>query len=154
MPIVPYLYYRDVAKALAFLRKAFGATPVGDTVKDARGRITHGSVLLGDDMVMMGCPGRTFKNPKKLGQTTQNLYVEVADVDAHHARAKRAGAAILEAPLDTPYGHRRYAVEDPEGHHWYFWHGLAAGTPAKATRATATRAASRARKRPSRAPKR
>ncbi len=124
MAIIPYLYYRDVSKMLTFLSKAFGAKQVGDTMRDARGRITHASVMLGDDMVMMGFPGTSYKNPKKLGQTTQNLYVGDADVDKHHAKATKAGARIIEAPLDTPYGHRRYAVEDPEGHHWYFWHEL------------------------------
>ncbi len=124
MPIIPYLYYRDVSKALAFLSKAFGAKPVGDTVRDARGRVTHASVMLGDDMLMMGYPGPSYKNPKQLGQTALNLYVGVPDVDKHHAKAKKARAKIMEAPLDTPYGHRRYAVVDPEGHHWYFWHEL------------------------------
>jgi len=46
------------------------------------------------------------------------VYVE--DVDAHHARAAAAGAEIAEEPHDEPYGERRYAAEDPEGHCWYF----------------------------------
>ena len=46
------------------------------------------------------------------------MYVE--DVDAHCARAREAGAEIAEEPNDQPYGDRRYAAEDPEGHLWYF----------------------------------
>ena len=69
---------------------------------------------------MMGCPGSGYRNPKRLGQATQNLYVNVKAVDKHFERAKKAGATILEEPVDTPYGHRRYAVIDPEGHQWYF----------------------------------
>jgi uncharacterized glyoxalase superfamily protein PhnB len=44
----------------------------------------------------------------------------VEDVDKHFERAKKAGATVLEEPADTEYGHRRYGVEDPEGHQWYF----------------------------------
>jgi uncharacterized glyoxalase superfamily protein PhnB len=44
----------------------------------------------------------------------------VADVDKHCARARKAGATIIEEPGDTAYGHRRYGAEDPEGHVWYF----------------------------------
>jgi len=51
---------------------------------------------------------------------TQSLYVDVPDVDKHFARARKAGAAILEEPQNTPYGHRRYGAADPEGHQWYF----------------------------------
>jgi len=41
-------------------------------------------------------------------------------VDKHFERARKAGAKILEEPVDTFYGHRRYGAEDPEGHQWYF----------------------------------
>jgi hypothetical protein len=46
-------------------------------------------------------------------------------VNAHFERARKAGAAILEEPKDTFYGHRRYGAEDPEGHQWYFAQGIA-----------------------------
>jgi uncharacterized glyoxalase superfamily protein PhnB len=75
---------------------------------------------LGDDLIMMGAPGSAYRNPKQLGQATQNLYVSVEDVDKHFDRAKKAGATILEEPADTSYGSRRYGAEDPEGHQWYF----------------------------------
>ncbi len=133
MAITPYLYYRDVGAALTFLAKAFGFRTVGDQMVDARGRINHAAMQRGDDLVMMGCPGSRYKNPKRLGQVTQNLYVTVDDADKHYARAKKAGAQILEEPMDTPYGHRRYGAVDPEGHHWYFAHEL---KRPRATRAT------------------
>ncbi len=92
-------------------RRRFGAKAVGDTVMDARGRVTHASVLLGDDMLMMGYPGPSYKSPKQLGQTALNLYVGVPDVDKHHAKAKKARAKIMEgAPRHAACGHRRYAV--------------------------------------------
>jgi uncharacterized glyoxalase superfamily protein PhnB len=69
---------------------------------------------------MMGYPGPEYKNPKRLGHVTQNPCVIVHDVDKHFARARKAGAKILEEPTNTLYGHRRYGAEDPEGHQWYF----------------------------------
>jgi len=124
MAITPYLYYRDVDAALTFLATSFGFRKTGEQMKDGRGRTTHAAMQLGDDLVMMGSPGPRFKGPKRLGQTTQSLYVTVEDVDKHFARAKKTGAHILEEPLDTPYGHRRYGAEDPEGHQWYFAHEI------------------------------
>ena len=122
MSITPYLLYEDVGGALKFLAKAFGFRKYGVQVKGTDGTINHAAMQLGDDLIMMGYPGPKFKNPKRLGQATQHLYVNVDQVDKHFARAKKAGAKILEEPTDTEYGHRRYGIEDPEGHQWYFAH--------------------------------
>jgi len=46
--------------------------------------------------------------------------VYVADVDAHYARAKAAGAEIVMELEDTDYGSRGYSVRDLEGHLWSF----------------------------------
>jgi uncharacterized glyoxalase superfamily protein PhnB len=48
------------------------------------------------------------------------LNVFVDDVDAHHARAVVAGANVIFAPIDQPYGQREYGVSDPEGRIWSF----------------------------------
>jgi uncharacterized glyoxalase superfamily protein PhnB len=84
------------------------------------GKINHAAMKFGDDLIMMGYPGPKYKNPKRLGHSTQSLYVNVDDVDKHFERARKAGAKILEEPKNTFYGHRRYGAEDPEGHQWYF----------------------------------
>jgi PhnB protein len=120
MAITPYLLYEDVGAALKFLSKAFGFRRYGAQASGSDGKLNHASMKLGEDLIMMGRPGGGYRNPKRLGQATQNLYVNVDDVDKHFARAKRAGASILEEPADTGYGARRYGAEDPEGHQWYF----------------------------------
>ncbi len=48
------------------------------------------------------------------------LNVFVDDVDAHHERALAAGATILYAPVNQPYGQREYGVSDSEGRVWSF----------------------------------
>lgn len=120
MPRVsPYLYYEDAAAALRFLADAFGFRERARVADDA-GRVTHAEMTLGDGLIMLGCPGPDYRNPKRLGQQTQSLYVHVDDVDAHGAHARKAGAKIVEEPADQHYGDRRYGAEDPEGHEWYF----------------------------------
>jgi uncharacterized glyoxalase superfamily protein PhnB len=59
------------------------------------------------------------------GKCTQNLAIFVDDADAHCARAKAAGAAIIREPRTDDYGDdywadRSYGAKDPEGHHWWF----------------------------------
>jgi uncharacterized glyoxalase superfamily protein PhnB len=120
MSITPYLLYEDVASALKFLSRAFGFRKFGAQMRRPDGRINHAAMKLGDHLIMMGYPGPQYKNPKRLGQATQSLYVNVHNVDAHFKRARKAGATILEEPKDAPYGDRRYGAEDPEGHQWYF----------------------------------
>jgi PhnB protein len=117
--ITPYLYYEDVAAALAWLARAFGfrerlRMPGPD------GSVMHAEMQLADGVVMMGRPGPDYRSPKRLGQVTQSLYVYVDDVNAHFRRAKDAGAKVIEEPADQFYGDRRYGAEDPEGHLWYF----------------------------------
>lgn len=117
--VTPYLYYQDVAGALRFLADAFGFRErLRMPGKD--GDIMHAEMTLGDGLVMMGCPSKDYRNPKRLGEQTQSLYIYVDDVDAHCARAKKAGARIINEPEDQFYGDRRYGAEDPEGHHWFF----------------------------------
>jgi len=120
MAITPYLLYEDVGEALKFLSNAFGFKEYGEQHRNADGTINHAAMQFEDHVVMMGCPGGSYKNPKKLGHATKMLYIDVQDVDQHFARAQKAGARIIEEPKDTFYGARRYGAEDPEGHQWYF----------------------------------
>ena len=120
MAITPYLLYRDAGAALEWLSEAFGLRKSGSPHQDAAGRVTHAQMRLGDAVLLLGSPGPDFRNPKALGHATQNLYVDVANVDKHYARAVKAGARVVEEPKDTFYGARRYGAEDLEGHVWYF----------------------------------
>ena len=129
MSITPYLYYEDVDRTLSFLAKAFGSRKCGVSMRGPDGKTSHASMKLGDAIVMMGRPGGGYRNPKRLGQATQGLYVHVKAVDRHFTRARIAGAKILEKPNNTEYGHRRYGATDPEGHEWYFAQVLSGPTP-------------------------
>jgi PhnB protein len=127
--LTPYLLYKDVGKALNWLTKAFGFIEDGERFTGEDGTIQHAAMKISKDgaPLMMGCPGPKYKNPKKLGSVTVLMYVDVDNVDKHFARAKKAGAKIIEKPADTFYGARRYGATDPEGHQWYFAQELKAG---------------------------
>lgn len=119
MAITPYLLYEDVGGALKFLSRAFGFRKYGPAMSRSGGKINHAAMKFGDDLIMMGCPRTKYRNPKRLGQATQSLYINVPNVEKHYQRARKAGATILEEPKDA-FGQRRYGAEDPEGHQWYF----------------------------------
>jgi uncharacterized glyoxalase superfamily protein PhnB len=119
--VVPYLLYEDVDAALGFLGRAFGFE---ETLRytGSEGYVNHAEMRIGDDgIIFLGDPGDQYRNPKKLGQETVGLYVQVdEDVDALCERARGAGAEILEEPADQEYGDRRFTARDLEGHHWFF----------------------------------
>jgi uncharacterized glyoxalase superfamily protein PhnB len=114
--VLPHLTYRDVASAIAWLTGAFGFTEHYRYGEAPDGAQMH----LGEAWIMLNAarPGRA--SPAQLGCGTQSLTVFIDDVDAHYARAKSAGAKIVEEPHETIYGEYQYAAEDPEGHHWLF----------------------------------
>ncbi len=108
-PIIPY---RDPRAAIEFLCDAFGFER-HELHEGDDGELQHVELRLGDDVIMptdtrMGEPGHA------------HTYVVVADADAHHDRAKAAGAQVTAELRDTDYGSRDYAARDPEGNSWYF----------------------------------
>ena len=115
MDVSPSLVYRDPRAALEFLERAFGFER-GVVVEDGD-RIAHADLWHGDSCVMFG-----GERSDDLGQPPGSgwNYVVVEDADAHHARAKEAGAEIVMELVDTDYASRDYAARDPEGNVWNF----------------------------------
>ena len=117
--VTPYLLYPDAEAAVEFLTRAFGFREVDRTIGAAGG--LHVELEVGPDgsAVYIGGPPGDFRGPAEVGGTSL-VYVLVDDVDAHHARSKAEGATIVEELVDTPFGHRRYTCDDPQGHEWSF----------------------------------
>jgi uncharacterized glyoxalase superfamily protein PhnB len=118
----PSVIYQDDRAALDWLAKAFGFE-VSLIVEDDSGKIQHAEMKYRGALISIA---REFmdatKSPKSLGgKITQLTHVELdTDVDAHCARARAAGATILQEPQDQFYGDRTYRAIDPEGHIWVF----------------------------------
>jgi len=113
----PVLRYKDGTAALAWLDRAFGfARRAAYEAPD--GSIAHAELAHGNAMIMVGSGPA---DPANAWSTVrQGIYVRVDDVDAHHARARAAGAEIVRPLADTDYGARKYSVRDLEGNLWSF----------------------------------
>jgi uncharacterized glyoxalase superfamily protein PhnB len=120
--VIPCLRFADPDAALDFLKRAFGFDE-RLVARDGDGRIVHAELVLGGGMIMIGPADRALHDwrlAREAGCVTASIHVLVDDADAHHARAAAAGAAILEAPADPPYGGREYVARDGEGNLWSF----------------------------------
>ena len=123
--VIPTMRYRDAPAAIEWLCRAFGFTR-HLVIPGPDGTVAHAQLSFGAGMIMLGSCGkgefdRLMALPGEAGgRCTQTVYAVVADVDAHHAQAAAAGAAIVSAPRDEDYGGRLYVCRDPEGHVWSF----------------------------------
>jgi uncharacterized glyoxalase superfamily protein PhnB len=116
------LYYRDPWAALEWLGKAFGFER-SLVVTDKDGNLGHSEMRFGDGVIYVGSQWcDSVASPAVVGgKNTQTVHVQLADgIDAHCARARAAGAVILQEPTDQFYGDRTYRALDPEGHLWTF----------------------------------
>lgn len=122
--VIPSLRYQDALRAVSWLQEAFGFEP--HLVVEGEGeRIEHAQLTCGSGMIMLGSGGETeydelVTSAPEGGRATIGLYVIVADVDGHAARARAAGAEIVSEPEDQDYGGRLYTCRDLEGNVWSF----------------------------------
>jgi len=107
---VPALAVHDAHRALDFYAKAFGAKGVSERIP-WEGKIGH--AVVADEFPAYN------RSPKTLGGTPVSIHIDVKDVDEFFARAVGAGAKVLQAIKDEPYG-RICKLEDPFGHTWFF----------------------------------
>jgi uncharacterized glyoxalase superfamily protein PhnB len=131
--LTPFLGYEDAAAAIDWLCTTFGAMERPEARStDANGRVMHAELDLEGSTIFLSTPSgyvgslehrkgceierRMHDNPWVI----DGLFVEVDDVEAHHARAAEAGATILREPEEPGVGFRIYTTEDLEGHRWMF----------------------------------
>ncbi|NKZ03409.1 VOC family protein [Actinomadura latina] len=105
----PLIKAADPARTMAWLEEAFGFTEIA-AHKDDTGKIVHAEMRFDTGLIMLGAA----ETPAAA------VYVAVDDPDAHHDRAKAAGAEIFRPLTDQDYGSRDYAARDPDGNEWYF----------------------------------
>jgi uncharacterized glyoxalase superfamily protein PhnB len=131
--LVPFLGYEDAAAAIDWLCAAFGAVENADARRAGADRmIDHAELHIEGSTIFLSTPAGyvgSYKHREtcELERQMHNnpwvidgLFVEVDDVDAHHARAFESGAKILRQPEEPGIGYRIYTAEDLEGHRWMF----------------------------------
>jgi uncharacterized glyoxalase superfamily protein PhnB len=116
--IYPTLKYKDARAAIDFLEKAFGFER--HAVYDGEnGGVAHAELRFGSEMVMLGSRGEGDEQFNR-SEGSSSVYLVVDDPDAHHKRAKEAGAEIVRGLRDEDYGSRGFTARDPEGNLWSF----------------------------------
>lgn len=118
----PCFRFADAPAAITFLTTAFGFTVAAEYRNaDDPTVVDHaelhwpfgGGVMLGsvrdDGSVLSSLPA-----------SSSLTYLVCEDPDAFHDRAVRAGAEIVMALTDQPYGSRDFMARDPEGNIWSF----------------------------------
>jgi uncharacterized glyoxalase superfamily protein PhnB len=119
--IYPTFRYRDPARTIDWLTKAFGFSVRVKYGEDDD--IQHAELAFGSSMIMIG-HAREDEYGGLVGLPGENggksVYVAVDDADALYARAKAAGAKIEQELNDKDYGSRDFICRDPEGNVWCF----------------------------------
>jgi uncharacterized glyoxalase superfamily protein PhnB len=132
--IAPMIAYEATAAAIDWLTQAFGFTErEGSRYTDANGVVGHAELVYGDETIMLATPTHEYQSPRHHRERCElasrwldnpwvidGVFVEVDDLDAHHARAVAAGAIVIRPPEDAGVGFRVYTAEDLEGHRWMF----------------------------------
>jgi PhnB protein len=118
--ITPHLAITDVAAALDFYPKAFGAEErLRLTMPD--GTIAHAEILInGDGLVTLGAaiPAYQLQAPDPAEFVQVAITVFGPDVDGRYEQAVAAGATSMSEPADQFHGDRTAAVRCPFGHKW------------------------------------
>jgi uncharacterized glyoxalase superfamily protein PhnB len=81
----------------------------------------HAQMTIDGQRIMMGQGSKDsrMQSPSETKIATMGIFIYLADVDAHFECARKAGAEIVQAPYDEPYG-RTYTARDLDGHPWFF----------------------------------
>ena len=111
--IFPEIRYRDAPAAAAWIENALGFRRTL-TVPGPDGSLMHAEFRLDRGVVMIGAA-----SPGEFSDLSHFSNLQVSDPDAHHARAKSAGAVIVREPQTARYGARFYAARDHEGFLWW-----------------------------------
>lgn len=117
--ITPYLIVDGAARAIAFYKKAFGATERMRMAGADGKQVMHAELQFGDAVVMLAdeFPEMGVKGPGKQGSPVSILFY-VADVDKVFKTALKAGAKQVRPLADQFYGDRTGTLKDPFGHTW------------------------------------
>ena len=129
--VIPMLAYEDAGRAADWIAGAFGFRETGRW-NDPDGTVSHVNMELGDGIFMLGHPSADYQGPRRHAEVCEHarrwlktpyvvdgVLAYVDDLDAHFARAKKAGAKIL-TDIESNHDQRQYRAEDLEGHRWMF----------------------------------
>ncbi|MBV9808917.1 MAG: VOC family protein, partial [Solirubrobacterales bacterium] len=116
--LIPELAYDDVIEAIDWLCDRFGFVERW-RVGDHRAQLSFGTCTV----------AITEPRTSNVRPGPRDVMVRIADVAAHHERARDRGVRVIREPRDFPYGERQYTAEDLGGHRWTFSESIADVSP-------------------------
>ncbi len=128
--VMPTLNVHDADAAYAFYQKAFGFE-AGTQQRDDKGKLTRGELKYHEATIILSPEDAKRQSPataKSVAPSPLILYVD--NVDAAVARARKAGAEIVEVAMDQSWGERSALLRDPDGYLWQLTAPLGAKTAA------------------------
>jgi uncharacterized glyoxalase superfamily protein PhnB len=109
--LVPLFTVKNATAYVDFLRRAFGAVGVFEH-KSESGVLIHSRLRIGDSILAGGEGHGEVQSAPFL------MHMYVPNVDAVYAKALEAGATVVQALNNAPYGDRMGTVQDPAGNMW------------------------------------
>ena len=107
---IAYMNQNDASATIEFMKEVFGAK-VRMTMPGASGKIMHAELLIGKAVVMVS---DAVMEPARVS----GIMVYAPDIDKVFAKATAAGATVMMAPMDSPWGDRFGRFSDPFGNFW------------------------------------
>jgi len=118
--LFPALRYDDAHAAIDWLEQALGLKQ-GMVSQNSDGVVMHAELSIAGATLMLGSNSKGDDDRLALPTGGASVYIALdsaAAVDALFERAEAAGAGVLMAPTDQPYGSHEFSVTDPEGNAW------------------------------------
>jgi PhnB protein len=106
--VSPYLLVNGASKTIEFLKEVFDGVELMRHPEGER-EIHHAEVRIQDSVVMLA----DAEGPGS------HVHIYVPDVDATYARALKAGATSVQAPIKKQDSDKRGAVKDAGGTTWW-----------------------------------
>ena len=117
--VIPTLRYEDANRAIRWLNDVLGISEHFVVRDDETGKVVHAQLQWRGSLVMLGdLRGDPHDLPHRHGSISMTAE-SAQQVDEVYARAVAAGAAIVQALMDTEYGSHAFTVADYEGNHWH-----------------------------------
>ena len=110
--VFPYIFARQAADYLEFLKSAFGAAELGRTTAPD-GSVANARMRIGTTSFMVS------EASERYPPSSAAFYIYVEDADAVCDEAVGAGATLIHTPQDMDYGDRQGGVTDPSGNTWW-----------------------------------
>ena len=109
--VMPYLIIKKASAFIDFAKNVFSASEIYKVMSDPE-TVMHAQLMIGDSTIM--CADASEKFPSQ----PAGLFLYVDNADDTYKNAIEAGATVVTALSDQPYG-RSGSVADPFGNTWW-----------------------------------